>query len=93
MNSSQFLAQLRLCVFEMQAGMAQTWLCTIFPLCTHEIETNIHVLACHPTMGARFEPLAGAANGHVPPHARPAHPGDKGTMPRICLTPLQGLAE
>lgn len=66
MNSSQFLAQLRLCVFEMQAGMAQTWLCTIFSLCTHEIETNIHVLACHPTMGARFEPLAGAANGHVP---------------------------
>jgi len=44
-------------------------------------------------MGARVEPLAGATNGHVPPHARPAHPGGKGTMPRICLSPLQGLAE
>ena len=73
--------------------MAQTWLCTIFSLCTHEIETNIYVHACRPTMGARIEPLAGATNGHVPPHARPAHPGGKGTMPRICLSPLQGLAE
>lgn len=73
--------------------MAQTWLCTIFSRCTHEIETNIYVHACRPTMGARVEPLAGATNGHVPPHARPAHPGGKGTMPRICLSPLQGLAE